>query len=255
MSAPASDLPASPAAASAAAAPRGLPESAEANFGVLAALRLGIAAELVLALRSRADVAEPLVFFVIVTSLFPLGVGADPPRLAALGAGVIWVCGLFAVLLSLPRMYARDAANGTLEQFLLSPYPLPALAGAKIAAHWLLTGFPLAVIAPLLGLSFGLETQTLGLLSASLLLGTPVLSMIGSIGAALALGARASSVLIALLVLPLYIPVLVFGSGAVEALRSGVDFLGPLMILAAMALTGVVLAPFAAAAALRIALD
>jgi heme exporter protein B len=225
------------------------------NWGVVPALYLGIAAELRLALRSRADIAEPLIFFVIVASLFPLGVGADPERLAALGGGALWVCGLLAVLLSLPRLYARDALNGTLEQLLLSPYPLPALAGARIAAHWLLTGFPLALLAPVLGLSFGLGSHSLFLLFGTILLGTPVLSMIGAVGAALALGARASSVLVALLVLPLYIPVLVFGAGAIEAQQAGVDVAGPLLILGAMALAGTVLAPLAAAAALRIALD
>jgi len=233
----------------------GTSREAEPVYGVLAALRLGIGAELRLALRSRADVVEPLVFFVIVASLFPLGVGADPSRLAALGAGVLWVCGLLAVLLSLPRMYARDAQNGTLEQLLLSPYPLPALAGARIAAHWLLTGFPLALLGPAMGLAFGLPSAALWLLFTTIALGTPVLSMIGAVGAALVLGARASSVLIGLLVLPLYIPVLVFGTGAVEAPGAGVDYAGALMILAALALAGAVLAPFAAAAALRIALD
>ncbi|MGA2550349.1 MAG: heme exporter protein CcmB [Burkholderiaceae bacterium] len=225
------------------------------SAGVVAAFALGIRAELKIALRSRADVAEPLLFFVVVASLFPLGIGADPTRLSALASGAIWVCGLLAVLLSLPRLYSRDAINGSLEQLLLSPYPLPALVGARIAVHWILTGLPLALLAPVLGLSFGLDGSALFLLFASLLVGTPVLSMIGAVGAALALGARASSVLIALLVLPLYIPVLVFGSGAVEALRSGVDFAGPLMLLGALALAGSVLAPLAAAAALRIALD
>lgn len=228
---------------------------AEPSFGVFSGLYRGVSTELRQALRSRADVVEPLVFFIIVTSLFPLGLGAEPERLAALGAGVIWVCALLAVLLSLPRLYAQDWSAGALEQLLLSPYPLPALIAARMLSHWLLTGLPLALLAPAIGAAFGLGGGALLLLFASVLVGTPVLSMIGAIGAALALGARSGSLLIALLVLPLYIPALVFGTGTVEAWRAGIDYAGPLLILVAMSLAGAVVSPLAAAAALRIALD
>ncbi len=221
----------------------------------LTAAWLMVKSELRQGLRERTDLAQPLIFFVMVASLFPLGVGADTEHLAQLAAGLIWVSGLLAVLLSLPRLYARDLANGTLEQMLLSPYPLAGLCAGKIVAHWLLTGLPLAVLAPAIAIAFGLSGQALLILALALLLGTPVLSMLGAIAAALALGARASSVLVALLVLPLYVPVLVFGAGAVDLWRSGVDPTTALCVLGALVLFGVVLSPFAAAAALRISLD
>lgn len=228
-------------------------EAAQANMA--AACRLILTSELRMALRNRTDVAQPLIFFIVVGSLFPLGLGDGTSRLTALAPGLLWVCALLSVLLSLPQIYARDAANGTLEQLVLSPYPLAALCGGKIMAHWLLTGVPLALLAPLLGIAFGLDFDSGALLAVTLLLGTPILSMIGAIGAALTLGARAGSVLVALLVLPLYVPVLVFGSGAVEAWRAGVAFGGPLLLLGAGILFGVVLAPLATAAAVRIAIE
>lgn len=227
--------------------------AAQANVG--AACFTILVSELRLALRNRADVAQPLIFFIVVGSLFPLGLGAGTTRLAALAPGLLWVCALLSVLLSLPQIYARDALNGTLEQLVLSPYPLAALCGGKIMAHWLLTGLPLAVLAPLMGTAFGLDWDTSALLAGTLLLGTPILSMIGAIGAALTLGARAGSVLVALLVLPLYVPVLVFGTGTVEAWRAGVGIGGPLLLLGAGILFGLVLAPLATAAAVRIAIE
>lgn len=211
--------------------------------------------ELLLAWRSRGEVAQPLVFFVMVASLFPLGIGADTQLLTRIAPGVVWVCGLLAALLSLTRIFAADHADGTLEQLLLSPYPLPALSGAKIAAHWLTTGLPLALVSPLIGLQFALSADALGLLIVTLLIGTPVLSMIGAIAAALTLGARGQSVLIALLVLPLYVPVLIFGAGAVEAALSGIDYSGHLALLGAGTLLGLVATPFVVAAALKISLD
>jgi heme exporter protein B len=211
--------------------------------------------ELLLAWRSRGEVAQPLMFFVMVASLFPLGIGADTQLLTRIAPGVVWVCGLLAALLSLTRIFAADYADGTLEQVLLSPYPLPALAGAKIAAHWLTTGLPLALVSPLIALQFSLPGDAIGLLVATLLIGTPVLSMIGAIAAALTLGARGQSVLIALLVLPLYVPVLIFGAGAVEAALSGVDYSGHLSLLGAGTLMGLVVTPFVVAAALKISLD
>jgi heme exporter protein B len=211
--------------------------------------------ELLLAWRSRGEVAQPLVFFVMVASLFPLGIGADTQLLTRIAPGVVWVCGLLAALLSLTRIFAADHADGTLEQLLLSPYPLPALAGAKIAAHWLTTGLPLALVSPVIGMQFALSADALGLLIATLLIGTPVLSMIGAIAAALTLGARGQSVLIALLVLPLYVPVLIFGAGAVEAALAGIDYSGHLALLGAGTLLGLVATPFVVSAALKISLD
>jgi heme exporter protein B len=229
--------------------------SAQENGDVLPGYAAMVGRELLLAVRSRGEVVQPAVFFVIVASLFPLGVGADSNLLARIAPGVVWVCGLLAALLSLPRLFNGDFIDGTLEQTLLSPYPLAALVGGKISAHWLTTGLPLSLIAPVLGLQFGLAPNELGLLVLTLLLGTPMLSMIGAIAAALTLGTRGSSVLIALLVLPLYVPVLIFGAGAVEASLSGVDYSGHLALLGAGTLLGGVFTPFVVAAALRISLD
>ena len=223
--------------------------------GVLSGYTAMVGRELLLAARSRGEVIQPAVFFVIVVSLFPLGVGADAGLLTRIAPGVVWVCGLLAALLSLPRLFNGDYADGTLEQQLLSPYPLAALVGGKMTAHWFTTGLPLSLIAPILGLQFGLAFNELGLLVVTLLLGTPLLSMIGAIGAALTLGARGGSVLIALLVLPLFVPVLVFGAGAVEASVSGVDYSGHLALLGAGTLLGGVFSPFVVAAALRISLE
>lgn len=229
--------------------------SEQENGDVLPGYAAMVGRELLLAVRSRGEVVQPAVFFVIVASLFPLGVGADSNLLARIAPGVVWVCGLLAALLSLPRLFNGDFIDGTLEQTLLSPYPLAALVGGKISAHWLTTGLPLSLIAPVLGLQFGLAPNELGLLVVTLLLGTPMLSMIGAIAAALTLGTRGSSVLIALLVLPLYVPVLIFGAGAVEASLSGVDYSGHLALLGAGTLFGGVFTPFVVAAALRISLD
>jgi heme exporter protein B len=232
-----------------------LPAHAAADPGVLPGYYAILRRELLLAMRSRGEAVQPAVFFVIVASLFPLGVGADTQLLTRIAPGVVWVCGLLAALLSLSRLFNSDYLDGTLEQLLLSPYALPALVAAKICAHWLTTGLPLSLIAPLLGLQFGLDGGELWLMVITLLLGTPLLSMIGAIAAALTLGARGSSVLIALLVLPLYVPVLIFGAGAVEASLSGVDYSGHLALLGAGTLLGIVFVPFVAAAALRISLD
>lgn len=231
------------------------PSQVVAEFSVLPGAQALLQRELLLAWRTRGEVAQPLVFFVMVASLFPLGIGADTQLLTRIAPGVVWVCGLLATLLSLLRIFASDAADGTLEQLLLSPYPLPALAAAKIAAHWLTTGLPLTLAAPLIGLQFALSTDAILLLMATLLIGTPLLSMLGAIAAALTLGTRGQSLLIAVLVLPLYIPVLIFGAGAVEAMAVGVDYSGHLALLCAGSMFGLVLSPFVVAAALRISLD
>jgi heme exporter protein B len=211
----------------------------------LGALRWSLARDLRVAVRTKGELGVQLMFYVIVVSLFPLAVAPDRPLLAALGPGVLWVAALFA----------GDFADGTLEQLVLSPYPLPALVSGKIAAHWLTTGLPIAVLAPLLGAQYGLEETPRYVLAAALLIGTPVLSLLGAIGAALTLGLRGSGSLLALLILPLYVPVLIFGAGAVEAVRGGLAATPHLSLLAACLLLALVGAPFAAAAAVRIALD
>ena len=208
--------------------------------------------ELLVALRRRSDVATALLFFVIVASLFPLGVGAEPNKLRAIAPGVIWVSALLSSMLSLNRLFAADHADGTLEQMVLGAAPLGVTAAAKTLAHWLVSGFPMVAIAPLLALQYDLEPSLYGILALSLLLGTPVLSLIGGIGAALTLGVRGGGVLLALLVLPLYVPVLVMGAGAVEMASAGLGGLGQLLILGAMLIVAAAFAPWATAAALRI---
>jgi len=222
---------------------------------MLTTLRLIIRRDLLLALRRRADIANTLVFFVIVTSLFPFGVGPEANLLRAVGPGVLWVAALLASMLALSRMFAADYADGTLEQLLLAPEPLAVLVAGKIFAHWLVTGLPLVLIAPLLALQFGMPVDAMITLVASLLLGTPALSLIGAIGAALTLGVRGSGVLTALLVLPLYIPVLILGAGAVDAAAAGMDASAHLMLLGALLTFAAAFAPWPVAAALRIAVE
>ena len=180
--------------------------------------------EIALAMRQKGEVLTPLVFFIVIASLFPLGVGPESALLLRMAPGVLWVSALLAAMLSLQRMFASDYADGSLEQMLLSSTPLALLVAAKALSHFLLSGLPLVLVAPVLGLQFGLDGPALGILMLSLLLGTPTLSLIGSIGASLTLGVRGAGVLLSLLILPLYIPVLIFGAGAVEAYASG---LGP----------------------------
>ena len=219
---------------------------------LIAALRR----DLLLALRRKSEVMTILFFFVIVTSLFPLGIGPEPLLLKKIAPGVLWVAALLATLLGLPRLFATDLADGTLEQLLLSPAPFGLLVSGKILAHWLVCGLPLVLLAPVLGLQFDLDADALGVLTLALLLGTPLLSLIGAIGAALTLGTRgAGGVLLALIVLPLYIPTLIFGAGAVEAQIAGLGYGGHLSLLAAMLALAVFFAPWATTAALRIAVE
>ena len=206
-------------------------------------------------LRRRADVAAALMFFVIVVSLFPLGVGPEPRLLRTMVPGVVWVAALLASMLSLARLFADDHHDGTLEQLLLGATPLPLLVLAKMAAHWLTTGLPLALISPVLALQFGLAPDAIFVLSASLLLGTPLLSLVGGIGAALTVGVRGAGVLLSLLVLPLVVPVLIFGAGAVVASESGLATSPYFSLLGAMLSLALFLAPLATAAALRIATE
>jgi heme exporter protein B len=223
--------------------------------GMLATLVLVAGRDLRIALRRRADVSTILIFFVLVASLFPLGVGPEMSVLRTMGPGVVWVAALLASMLGLSRLFASDYADGTLEQIALAPQPLGLLVLAKIAAHWLATGLPLVIVAPVLGLQFGLDTEALGVLIASLLLGTPTLSLVGAIGAALTLGLRGGGALLSLLVLPLCVPVLIFGAGAVEASAAGLGAGAHLSLLGALLLAALVFAPWAAAVALRISIE
>lgn len=211
--------------------------------------------DLLVSMRRRADVLTAVLFFAIVVSLFPLGVGADPQILRVIGPGVVWVAALLASMLALGRLFAGDYSDGTLEQLALAGEPLVVLVMAKSASHWLVTGLPLVLLSPLLGLQFDLPAGALWVLALSLALGTPVLSLLGAIGAALTLGVRGSGGLIALLVLPLYVPVLIFGASAVAAAADGMQSGGQLSILGAMLLASSALAPWAVAAGVRIALE
>ena len=214
-----------------------------------------VARDLKLAMRRQADIVSVLFFFIIVASLFPLGIGPEPQLLKKLAPGVLWVSALLAAMLSLQRMFASDYADGSLEQMLLSSTPLALLVAAKALSHFLLSGLPLVLVAPVLGLQFGLDGPALGILMLSLLLGTPTLSLIGSIGASLTLGVRGAGVLLSLLILPLYIPVLIFGAGAVEAYASGLGPGGHLSLLAALLVLALFFAPLATTAALKISLE
>ena len=211
--------------------------------------------DLILAWRRRSDVLATVFFFIIVTSLFPLGIGPERETLRTIAPGVVWVAALLASMLSLGRMFGNDYQDGTLEQLLLTPQPAYLVVLAKVLAHWLVSELPLVIIAPLLGLQFGLSQNSLATVVVSLLLGTPVLSVIGSIGAALTLGLRAANVLVALLVLPLYIPVLIFGAGAVQASVSGSSPQAWILLLAATFIVSLVFAPWATSAALRISVE
>jgi heme exporter protein B len=225
------------------------------RLGVIAVAGAVVRRDLLLALRRKSEVLTTFFFFVIVASLFPLAVGPEPVLLRRIAPGVLWVGALLACMLSLNRMFAADHADGTLEQMALSPQPLAVLVTGKIAAHWLVSGLPLVLIAPVLGLQFDLGTRTLLVLAVSLLLGTPLLSLVGAIGAALTLGVRGGGVLVSLLTLPLYIPALIFGAGAVEADLSGLGAGGHLSLLAALVVLAAFFAPWATTAALRIALE
>lgn len=211
--------------------------------------------DLRLAMRRRAEIANPLLFFVMVIVLFPLGVGAEPNLLERMSAGVVWVAALLSALLTLDSIFRSDFEDGTLEQLLLSAQPLSVMVLAKVVAHWLVTGLPLLLVAPLLAMLLGMKSAAMGTLMLSLLLGTPVLSLIGAIGVALTVGLRRAGVILSLLVLPLYVPVLIFGAAAVDAAASGLPVFGQLYILAAFLALAISLAPVAAASALRISLS
>ena len=233
------------------------PDAGESPYGALAAVRWAMARDLKLALRSRSELGVQVMFYVIVVTLFPLASTPERTLLTTMGPGVLWVAALLASLLSLPRLFASDHADGALEQIALSPYPLPALVSGKIIAHWLTTGLPIVILAPLLGVQYYLDPLALLLLTLSLLVGTPILSLLGAIGAALTLGVRGGGSLLALLILPLYVPILIFGAGTADAVRGGLEMnaYANLSLLGAGLLIALVGAPLATAAAVRIALD
>lgn len=222
---------------------------------LFSAMRGVIARDLLVVTRNKAEAANCVLFFILVTSLFPLGIGPEPAILRAVASGVIWVAALLASMLALSRLLSADYAEGTLEQLALSAYPLPVLLAGKIIAHWLVSGFPLVLVSPLLGLQFGLSVGTQVVLVVSLLLGTPVLSILGAVGAALTLGLRAGGALVPLIVLPLCVPVLIFGAGAVDAAASGLESAPHLSLLAAYLLPSALFGPWVTSVAIRIALE
>ncbi len=211
--------------------------------------------DLRLAARRRIDSLLPLVFFIVAVSLFPLGVGPEPQTLRQIAPGIVWVCALLATMLSVNALYAGDYADGSLEQMLLAPAHPVALATAKAAAHWVITGLPLIAAAPLIGLLFDMSRPALAALVAGLLLGTPILSLLGGLGAALTLGLRSGGMLLILIVLPLAAPTLIFGAGAVGAVESGLSAAGHYSLLGALLIATALGAPWATAAALRISTE
>ncbi|MDR5906409.1 heme exporter protein CcmB [Franzmannia qiaohouensis] len=227
----------------------------EPRGGLGVALAATLRRDLMLLMRRRSEVMNPLVFFALVITLFPLGISPDAELLAIVAPGLLWVAALLATLLSLDSLFRADFEDGCLEQLLLSPQPLALLVMAKVAVHWLLTGLPLALMAPLLGITLALPAGSYGILSLSLALGTASLSLIGAIGAALTVGLARGGVLLSLLVLPLYVPVLIFGTGAVQAALLGDALAAHLAILGALLAGALMLAPWAIAASLRISIN
>ena len=211
--------------------------------------------DLILAFRRRSELLNPLLFFVLVTAMFPLGIGADPVLLKAIGQGVIWVAALLASLLSLDAMFRSDFEDGSLEQYLLSAHPVSILVLAKVLAHWLVTGLPLLITAPLLGVLLDLPADSIKILMLTLALGTPVLSLIGSIGVALTVGLRRGGMILSLLVLPLYVPVLIFAANAVDTAAAGLPITAHLSMLSGLLVLALSLSPLATAASLRVSLS
>jgi heme exporter protein B len=256
-------LPGPPAARALAGAPAagaayGAPVAAAAGIGAASALdaaRLTLLRDLQLAFRKRGQLVQPLAFFALVTMLFPLAISPELARLREIAPGVLWVAALLASLLALEFLFRDDAYDGTLEQYALSGQSLTWLMFAKTAAHWLLTGLPLALMAPLAALSLGVPAAAIAGIVVCVAVGTVALSLIGSIGAALTLGIKRSGALLSLLTLPLSLPVLIFGARATQLAISGASPVAPLELLGALAVLGLTLAPLAAAAAVRISLE
>lgn len=225
------------------------------SVGVIQAMVSVFLRDVRVAFRQKQDLLNPLLFFTMVVTLFPLGVSPEVAFLKQSGAGILWVAALLSVLLSLDHLFRHDFDDGTLEQLMLQPQPLFLLVLAKTMAHWMLTGLPLVLLTPVLGLMLHLDGNSVATLCLTLLIGTPVLSLIGSIGAALTLGLRSAGVLLSLLIIPLYIPVLIFGTGTVAAAAEGAQVSGYLALMGAFLVLALTLAPFASAAALRISLS
>jgi heme exporter protein B len=211
--------------------------------------------DLSLVLRRRQDIVTAVTFLVIVVTLFPLAVSPEQTLLRVIAPGVVWVAALLATLLTLDRLFGDDYRDGSLEQLLLLPAPLTLVVLAKLAAHWLATGLPLVLVSPMLGLQLGLAAPEIGILFITLLLGTPVLSMVGAIGSALTLGVRGGGALVVVLMVPLYVPVLILGAGAVAAVAGGTGAQAHLSLLGALLALALPLAPWATAAALRISVQ
>jgi len=211
--------------------------------------------ELLGAFRQQSDILNPIWFFVIVVTLFPLGIGTDPALLARIAPGIIWVAALLAALLSFERLFKDDFIDGSLEQMMLAPQPLTWLVSAKVFAHWLLTGLPILLVSPLLAVFLSLQESTFWALFLTLLIGTPVLSLLGSIGVALTIGLRKGGVLLSLIMLPLSIPILIFSTMAIDAATFGQSYIGLLALLGAMLVGAITLAPFAIAASLRVSVS
>ena len=211
--------------------------------------------DIVLAFRNKSDMVNPLVFFLIAISMIPLGVGPEAALLARIGPGVIWIMALLATLLSLDNLFRSDYDDGSLEQLLIAPYPLFFSVLAKVFVHWLATGLPLTLLAPLLGVMLSLPPQAFGALCCSLLIGTAAMSLIGAVGAALTLGLRKGGLLISLIVMPLYVPFLIFGASAVQSAALGQEYNLQLAVLGAGLALAMVLAPLAAAGALRVSVS
>jgi len=211
--------------------------------------------ELLGAFRQQSDILNPIWFFVIVVTLFPLGIGTDPALLARIAPGIIWVAALLAALLSFERLFKDDFIDGSLEQMMLAPQPLTWLVSAKVFAHWLLTGLPILLVSPLLAVFLSLQENTFWALFLTLLIGTPILSLLGSIGVALTIGLRKGGVLLSLIMLPLSIPILIFSTMAIDAATFGQSYIGLLALLGAMLVAAITLAPFAIAASLRVSVS
>lgn len=231
------------------------PVSARQDAGLISAFWSITKRDLLLTFRRRSDLANPLFFLLMVVTLFPLAVSPEQALLHDLAPGIVWMAGLLSTLLSVDRLFQRDYEDGSLEQLLLSSAPLYLLVLGKVCAHWLVTGLPLALLAPILGAMLFLSPEGMLAMLLSLLLGTPVLSMISAIGAGLTVGIRGGGLLVALIALPLYIPVLVFGAGAVAFANEGLAYSGHLGLLAALLALAISLSPLAIAAALRISID
>ncbi|CAM3589306.1 heme exporter protein CcmB [Vibrio aquimaris] len=222
---------------------------------MFAAMNRIIQRELLIAFRRQADIFNPLWFFIIVITLFPLSIGPEPNLLARIASGIVWVAALLSALLSLERLFRDDFQDGALEQLMLMPFPLPVVVISKVIAHWMLTGLPLILISPLLAILLSLDFNSWLAVVATLLVGTPTLSFIGAIGVALTVGLQKGGVLLSLLVLPLYIPILIFATSAIDAASLGMAYKGQLAILGAMLVGSITLTPFAIASALRVSVN